>query len=116
MIREFDRRNEADRHELATLTSDIRVRVLNVSEAGCLVETNRELEIGTVATLRITFAGGDFEDTVQIVRCQQIGGAGAVYLVGTMFLTTAAPSIESLRFLFRRQSDSVGYMRLAQRN
>ena len=50
MIREFDRRNEADRHELATLTSDIRVRVLNVSEAGCLVETNRELEIGTVAT------------------------------------------------------------------
>ena len=116
MIREFDRRNEADRHELATLTSDIRVRVLNVSEAGCLVETNRELEIGTVATLRITFAGGDFEDTVQIVRCQQIGGAGAVFLVGTMCLTTAAPSIESLRYLIRRESGrSSGYMRLVRK-
>ncbi len=72
-----------ERHEVASLTTDMRVRVLNVSAVGCLVETTRPLEIGTVATLRITFAGGDFEDTVQIVRCQEIGmGTGSIESYG----------------------------------
>ena len=73
-------------------------------------------ELGTVATLRLTFAGGDFEDTVQVVRCQEIKGA-AVYQVGTTFLTTAAPSVESLRYLIRRESGrSSGYMRLLRKD
>jgi PilZ domain-containing protein len=104
------------KQEVASLTTDIRVRVLNVSAAGCLIEARRALEIGSVATLRITLGGGDFEDTVQIVRCQEITGAGTTFHLGAAFLTTAAPSIESLRFLFRRQSDSVGYMRLVQKH
>ena len=108
--------DKAQRPEVASLTTDIRVRVLNVSAAGCLVESARALEIGSVATLRIAFAGGDFEDTVQIVRCQEITGAGAVFHLGAIFLTTAAPSIESLRYLIRRRSDSVGYIRLAPGN
>ena len=116
MIYGFDDRDASRRHDLATLATDIRVRVLNVSAAGCLLETNRELEIGTVATLRLTFAGGDFEDTVQVVRCQEIKGA-AVYQVGTTFLTTAAPSIESLRYLIRREAGrSSGYMRLVRKD
>jgi PilZ domain len=99
--------------EVASLTTDIRVRVLNVSAAGCLIETRRALEIGSVATLSINVAGADFEDTVQIVRCQEITGAGAIFHLGATFLTTSVPSIESLRYLFRRQSDSVGYIRVA---
>ena len=111
-----DDRDTAKRHELASLATDIRIRVLNVSAAGCLVETQRQLEVGTVATLRLTFAGGDFEDTVQVVRCQEIKGA-AVYQVGTTFLTTAAPSIESLRYLIRRESGrSSGYIRLLRKD
>jgi hypothetical protein len=116
MNRTFDARNTTERHEVASVSTDIRVRVLNVSGAGCLIEARRALEIGSVATLRINVAGSDFEDTVQIVRCQEITGAGTTFHLGATFLTTAAPSIESLRFLFRRQPDSVGYMRLAQRN
>jgi hypothetical protein len=116
MNRTFDVRDKAPRHEVASVSTDIRVRVLNVSAAGCLIETRRPLEVGSVATLRINFAGGDFEDTVQIVRCQEITGGGTTFHLGASFLTTAAPSIESLRFLFRRQSDSIGYIRLAQRN
>ena len=116
MNRTFDPREKTGRQEIASVSTDIRVRVLNVSAAGCLIETRRALEVGSVATLRISVAGGDFEDTVQIVRCQEITGAGTTFHLGATFLTTAAPSIESLRFLFRRQSDSVGYMRLAQRN
>jgi PilZ domain-containing protein len=116
MNRTFDARDKNERHEVASLSTDIRVRVLNVSAAGCLIETRRALDVGSVATLRINVAGGDFEDTVQIVRCQEITGAGTTFHLGATFLTTAAPSIESLRFLFRRQADSVGYIRLAQRN
>ena len=117
MNRSAERQPQTERHELAALASDIRVRVLNVSAAGCLIEATRPLELGTVATLRITFAGGDFEDTVQVVRCQEITGAGTVFHLGTTFLAVAAPSIDSLRFLIRRQSGSVGYMRLTtQRN
>lgn len=89
------------RPELAALTNDVRVRVLNVSAAGCLVEADRPIEIGSVATLRITFSGGDFEDTVQVVRCQEITGAGAVYHVATSFLAASPPSTESLRYLLR---------------
>ncbi len=103
-----------ERHEVVSLTTDMRVRVLNVSAAGCLVETTRSLEVGTIAILRITFAGGDFEDTVQIVRCQEITGTGAIFHLGAAFLTVAAPSIESLRYLIRRQSDSIGYIRLVE--
>ena len=109
-----DERDQAKRHDLLALATDIQVRLLNVSAAGCLVETKRQLEVGTVATLRLTFAGGDFEDTVQVVRCQEIKGA-SVYQVGTTFLTTAAPSVESLRYLIRRESGrSSGYLRLVQ--
>jgi hypothetical protein len=98
---------------MAALTTDLRVRLLNVSATGCLVETRRPLDIGSVATLRVTFAGGDFEDTVQVVRCQEITGA-AVYHVGAIFLTTSAPSLESLRYLVRRDSGRVtGWFRMA---
>jgi len=116
MNRTFDARQNAPRHEIASLTTDICVRVLNVSATGCLIETRRALDIGTVATLRVNLAGSDFEDTVQIVRCQEITGAGTTFHLGATFLTTSAPSLESLRFLFRRQSGSIGYIRLAQRN
>jgi hypothetical protein len=104
----------AESPELVSLATDIQVRVLNVSGAGCLVETKRPLDVGGVATLRIRFDGGDFEDTVQIVRCQQIKGAGGVFHLGANFLTTTPPSIESLRYLIRRDHGrSVGYIRLA---
>jgi hypothetical protein len=114
MICGFNASDRSGREELAAITTDIRVRVLNVGPTGCLVETDRPIDIGSAATLRIHFAGGDFEDTVQIVRCQEITGAGAVYHVGVAFLTTTPPSIESLRYLIRREaSRSIGWIRMA---
>lgn len=117
MIYRFDRSAGIDRQEIAALTTDVKVRVLNVSAAGCLLEANRPLEIGSAATLRINFSGGDFEDVVQIVRCQEITGAGAVYHVGTAFLTTTPPSVESLRYLIRRESGrSTGWIRMTEKH
>jgi hypothetical protein len=90
-----------DDRELAALTTDIRVRVLNCAATGCLVETHRPLDVGSGATLRITFSGGDFEDTVQVVRCLEITGA-AVYPVWAEFLTRTLPAAGSLWYLMRR--------------
>lgn len=117
MMHAFGALHRTDREELAAIASEIRVRVLNVSAAGCLVEANRPLEVGRAATLRLTCAGGDFEDTVQIVRCQEITGSGMVYHVGVAFLTTTPPSIESLRYMIRRQSGRwIGWIRIAERS
>jgi hypothetical protein len=116
MILSFNAPGERDRDNLAAITTEIRVRVLNVSGQGCLVETNRPLEIGTAATLRLVFSTGDFEDTVQIVRCQEISGAGSIYHVGLAFLATAPASVESLRYLIRRESGRwTGWIRMGEK-
>ncbi len=111
MIHGFGDWKERRREELAALTSEMNVRVLNCGPTGCLVESRRAMPVGSVATLRISFSGGDFEDIVQVVRCQDITGAG-VYHIGAEFLTTAPPSAESLRFLIRREAGQVnGWVR-----
>ena len=81
--------------------------MLNCGASGCLVETQRPLPVGRVATLHIVLSGGKFEETVQVVRCQEITGSG-VYHVGTRFLSTTPASTESLRYLFRREVGVVG--------
>ena len=92
--------------ELAALTTDLRVHVLNCAVTGCLVESTRPLVIGSVATLRIAFSGSEFEDTVHVVRCQKITGAG-VYHIGAEFLATTPPLAGSVRYLMRREIGDV---------
>jgi hypothetical protein len=89
-------------HDLALLTKEFRARLLNFSAAGCLVETNTRLEIGTVGSLRFVFDGTEFVDDVQVVRCQQIEGAGALYQVGARFLWTSATGRGTLRQVLER--------------
>lgn len=112
MIYGFNAMDTSNEHEVGAPTTDIRVRVLGISAAGCLVETTRPLDIGSVATLRLAFSGGDVEDTVQIVKCAEIGG-GAVHHVTLAFRATTRSSIESLRYLIRRESGrSIGWIRV----
>jgi hypothetical protein len=74
---------------LGVLTRAIEVRVLNISAAGCLVESPRRLEVGTVGTLRLQFGMEAYDDDIQVVRCQFIRGAGSVYHIGMQFLGTS---------------------------
>ncbi len=106
MIHEFRRRDEPS--EFATLSTEMRIRVLNCAASGCLVETRRALPVGRVATLHITLSAGTFEEAVQVVRCQEITGGSGVYHVGTHFLATTPASTESLRYLFRREAGVIG--------
>jgi hypothetical protein len=55
------------------------------------------VEIGTIGSLGFIIDGQEFVDDVQVVRCQQIEGAGSLYQVGARFLWTVAASKGTLR-------------------
>jgi hypothetical protein len=78
--------------ELAVLATEFRVQLLNCSSSGCLIETNARVRVGTIGTLRLEVDGMQFAEQVQIVRCQQIAGAGSVYHLGAQFLWTTVPA------------------------
>ena len=86
---------------LATLTRQLRVRVLNCSAEGCLLEANGPLSIGTVGKLRVSFGGREFDDIVQIVRCAPLQGPESVHHVGAKFLSTTPPYAGTLRYTMR---------------
>jgi hypothetical protein len=83
--------------QLGVLTRERRVRLLNCSVSGCLLETNCRLPVGVIASIRVTVEGRELTDDVQIVRCQPIAGAGDTYHVGAQFLWTQPLLSQSLR-------------------
>ena len=82
---------------LGVLTRAVEVRLLNCSASGCLAESTRQLAVGTIASLRLALGDKEFVEDVQVVRCQQIEGAGSLYHVGAKFLWIAVPGERSLR-------------------
>jgi PilZ domain len=83
--------------QLGVLSKEFHLHLLNCSSSGCLVEMRSPIEVGTIGTLRLVVDGNPFSEDVQVVRCQQIEGAGSVYHVGAKFLWTASPDNGSLR-------------------
>jgi len=101
-----------DDEALGSLSKEIRVRVLNCSGSGCLLESSAPIPVGAIARLRVAFGGQEFDDTVRVVRCQAIAGAGSIYHVGTHFLSTTPPYAGTLRYLLRRElSRLIGWLR-----
>ena len=94
--------------ELGALTSEIRVRLLNGSATGCLVESSRALMVGTVAGLRVNLLGREYDDQVQVTRCQSIAGAGNVFHIAMEFLSTTPPYAGSLRYAIHRELGQFG--------
>ena len=81
----------------AALARDFQARILNCSPSGCLLETNVRIEVGTVGTIHFVIDGRELTDEIQVVRCQAIEGAGALYQIGARFLWTVAPGRGTLR-------------------
>jgi len=79
------------------LTREFRTRLVNFSPSGCLLEMNVRIDVGTIGSLQFVIDGRELADDVQVVRCQQIEGAGSLYQVGARFLWTAAASKGTLR-------------------
>ena len=81
----------------AVLTRELCVRLIDVSASGCLIESNRPIDLGTAATLSVELDGKEYEDDVQVFRCQAIAGAGATYRIGMRFLWPALLHERSIR-------------------
>jgi hypothetical protein len=92
-----------DDEAFGALTSELRVRVLNASATGCLIESTRALPVGTVAGLRVRLLDRDYDDEVQITRCQALAGAGNIFHIAMQFLSTAPPYAGSLRYAIHRE-------------
>lgn len=82
---------------LGVLTREQRVRVINLSESGCLIETHRQLEVGTVGKLHLRFGAQEYSDVTEVVRCHTIQGGGSKYHIGMRFLWTAPRREGSIR-------------------
>ena len=87
---------------IGVLTRETRVRLVNISASGCLLETTLRLEPGTVGQLKVVIDGDTFGDAVRVARVQQVHGAGAEWHLGAEFLWTTHPGSRSLRRMVSR--------------
>jgi hypothetical protein len=78
---------------LAVLTQEFGVRVLNVSAGGCLVETERRMQVGLLGRLRLQLGSEEYVDDVEVMRVEN---AGETFHVGMRFLRTR-PHMRSIR-------------------
>lgn len=92
------------RADVATLARHLRVRVLNCSAAGCLLETTGPIPVGAIGNLRLSFDGESFDDTIQIIRCEHVRSTSSVYHIATTFISTTPPYVGSLRYTMRHGS------------
>ena len=90
---------------LGVLGREVPIRLLNCSSSGCLIEAGSPMAVGTVASLRVRFVNGEFVDSIRVVRCQPIAGAGSLFHLGAEFLWTGTPDATSLRAMLRTSSD-----------
>ena len=81
----------------AVLIRECHVRVLDVSRSGCLIESRRRVQVGTVGRLRLTLGADECEDDVEVVRCDAVARSRSLYYVGVRFLWTTPPKAGSIR-------------------
>ena len=81
-----------------TLTRELRARIIDISESGCLVEVHKRLEIGMVGTLHLRLGAGEFRDDFEVVRCQDLEEERFRYHVALRFLWTTPRHTGSIRY------------------
>jgi hypothetical protein len=82
---------------LGVLGRDLSVRLLEISRAGCLLESGCDVAVGTLAALSVNVDGQEYADQIRIARCQRIAGAGDTHRLGAEFLSLHRPGDRSLR-------------------
>ncbi len=79
------------------LVRRVSIRVLEVSRAGCLIESTMPMAEGTVGLLEILLAGRVRIEPFRICRTDLREGAVAPYRAAAQFLAVASPSDFSVR-------------------
>jgi hypothetical protein len=81
----------------AVLMREHRMRIVDVSRSGCLIESPQPLEVGTVGRLRLRLGPAECSDDVEVVRCDAVGLAHVVYYIGVRFLWTTPRQVGTIR-------------------
>lgn len=82
---------------IGVVRRDLRVRLVEISGSGCLLESACQIEPGAVVMLQLGVGGREVRDAVRITRCQAVPGAGDRFRVGAEFVWLDAPGERSLR-------------------
>ena len=85
------------RDVVAVLGRDVAVRLVDISNSGCLLQSETRLAEGTNGTLRLSYGGVDYVDDVRIMRCQAPTAGDNWFRLGVQFLWTTNPGERSLR-------------------
>lgn len=91
---------------LGILRRDQHVVMRNVSQWGCLIDTDRGFEVGAIGELRIELGGVEYSDLVRVARCESSESDAAIYHVGVEFIWDDAPGEQSLRRLIQSSRTS----------
>lgn len=92
---------------VGVLTREVATRLVEISRSGCLLESSKRIEEGTVALLRLEVRGQTYTEEVRATRCVAVAGSGSSYLIGIEFLKTGAAHEMSIR---RALAGSLGPM------
>ena len=87
----------------AVLTRELFARVIDISRSGCRFETRKRIDVGTIGRFRVKLGAREYEDDVEVVRCEAVEG-GASYHVGVRLLWTTAQHDGSIRHALARDT------------
>jgi len=91
---------------VAVLGRTIPVRLLDISNAGCLLESTCRLEKGATGHLRVLFEDAEYMDDVRVMRCHESEGSSGLFQLGAEFLWTTSPHERSLRRIISKLQGS----------
>ena len=91
---------------VAVLGREVVVRLMDISSAACLLESNCRLEKGATGLLRVRFEDAEYMDDVRVMRCQESEGGSGFYQLGAEFLWTTSPHERSLRRIISKLQGS----------
>jgi hypothetical protein len=92
---------------VAVLGREVPVRLMDISSAGCLLESTCRLEKGATGLLRVLYDDSEYMDDVRVMRCLESEGGSGLYQLGAEFLWTTSPHERSLRRVLAKLNAAV---------
>jgi hypothetical protein len=87
---------------VSTLVAEAPVVLIDFSRSGCLLESTRPVEPGTVGTVQLDIDGEWCLEDIRVTRCVQVPGRGTTYRIGAEFLPIRQGGGASLRHAVER--------------
>ena len=100
---------------VAVVGRKVSVRLIDLSNSGCLLQSATGLLEGTIASLRVSYEQDYYVDDVRVMRCQAPANGDNWFRIGVQFLWTSHPHARSLRRLVAvLQSSALSSVRIGR--